>query len=152
MVRRRQRTPFGRPVSGLRAALVWMALVAVSMQALAPLAHAAALIDLKRSLPPGATIICTLDGPRAVHLGSGGPLAPVDGAEMPLDPQSPQQKAKNACCLGGAVVALPAPDAPDVWCVDLWLGRAEPPLLYTPPVGADPPRTAGRPRAPPSKT
>ena len=100
--------PTPQPLPWWRALALWLGLVALTLQALAPVAHAAAMRGLRASLSPDLQIICGVDGLRVIdwrRIERSGQLdnKPI-GFHLPAD--GPQGKFKGACCCDAAA-ALP---------------------------------------------
>jgi hypothetical protein len=99
-----------------RALALWLALVALTIQAIAPVAHARALLDLATGVPGGRyVVICSAEGLKVVDLDA---LSAPDagdgkavGFHLPFDVQGDQKK--HPCCAVAAPPATP-PVLPDV--------------------------------------
>lgn len=99
-----------------RAFALWLALVALTIQAIAPVAHARALLDLASGAAGGRyVVICSAEGVKVVDLDA---LSADDagdgktvGFHLPFDIQGSQKK--HPCCAVAGPPAVP-PVLPDV--------------------------------------
>jgi hypothetical protein len=88
----------------------WLALFALLLQSLMPIAHAAAMLSLAG---PDTLVICTADGPKQVHLAEDGSLQPVEqNGKLPpacpgckTGPTAPALPARKHIALAGTAVA-----------------------------------------------
>lgn len=98
-----------------RAAALWLALLALTIQAFAPVAHARTLQRLADGPVNGYVVICSIDGLKLINLDD---LAAPDardgkpvGFHLPFDVHS--KAGKHPCCLTIATPAV-APDLQDL--------------------------------------
>ncbi len=99
-----------------RALALWLALVALTIQAIAPVAHARALLDIVSGVPGGRyVVICSTEGLKVVDLDA---LSADDagdgkavGFHLPFDVQGSQKK--HPCCAVAGPPVMP-PVLPDV--------------------------------------
>jgi len=115
-----------------------LALVALILQSLVPIAHAAAMAAYAA---PGTIVICTAEGLKQVHVAE-------DGSLQPVEPSGKLPPACPGCPIGGSVAALLPPGQPEI-------GIAFAASLLPPPAGpaaspASPRYPPSQPRAPPA--
>jgi hypothetical protein len=140
------------PVSFRRAMALWLALLALTVQAFAPAAHARILQRFANDQTGGYVVICAADGLRVIELDA---LTAPDagdgkavGFHLPFDVQT--KAGKHACCLVAGVPAV-APDAPDILPPVRAAHAAAPPRAQGPQlVDGIPPERPGHPRDPPA--
>lgn len=140
------------PVSFRRAMALWLALLALTVQAFAPVAHARVLQRFANDPTGGYVVTCTADGLRVVDLDA---LTAPDardgkavGFHLPFDVQA--KAGKHACCLVVGVPAVP-PDAFDILPPVRAAHAEAPPRAQGPQlVDGIPPERPGHPRDPPT--
>ncbi len=120
--------------SGAARAARLLALLALALQSLMPLGHAAAMSAAMQGADPATIVICTAEGPKQVHLAPDGSFQPVDESGK-LPPACP------GCPVGAAPAALTPTAAP----IPI-LASAEIALVPLP----DPAASPASPRYPPS--
>ena len=118
-----------------------VALLALWVQVIQPLAHTALLRALLDGAPDGYTIICTRDGPQLVSSAA----SQGEARHHESNPLASTQRPAGDCCLG---VATPAP-MPGLALLALVLVRVtEPAPLLLPTADAAPPSLVWRPAQP----
>ena len=115
-----------------------LALVAVILQSLVPIAHAA---TMAAQAGPGTIVICTAEGPKQLHIADDGSLHPVEPAGK-LPPACP------GCPVGASTAALLPPSGPEVGFA--FAGSILPPPTDPAAVPASPRYPPSQPRAPPA--
>lgn len=108
-----------------------LALCALILQSLMPLAHAAAMVS---QIVPGTIVICTAEGPKQARIAHDGSLQPVEQSGK-LPPACP------GCPTGAQAAALPPPTQPAI---------AISVISAVLPPRADPAASPASPRYPPS--
>ncbi|HKU98390.1 MAG TPA: DUF2946 family protein [Vineibacter sp.] len=130
---------------------LWLALLALTVQAFSPVAHARALQRFAAGPIGGYVVICAPDGLKLIDLDK---LIAADardgkavGFHLPFDVQA--KAGKYACCLVAGVPAV-EPDLPTLLPPVRTVMATAPPRLQDPPrpTGLPPERTS-YPRAPP---
>ncbi|WP_162915159.1 DUF2946 family protein [Desertibaculum subflavum] len=115
-----------------------LALLALFLQAIMPLAHAAAMAA---QAVPGILVICTAEGPKQVRIADDGSFEPVDQTGK-LPPACP------GCPIGAPASALPPPAQPEIGVA---LTTIElPPRIEPAASPASPRYPPSHPRAPPA--
>lgn len=92
---------------GRRGGAALLALLALFLQSIMPLAHAAAMTAALRGADPSTIIICSAEGPKQVRLADDGTFVPVDQSGK-LPPACP------GCPVGASIAALPPPSQPSI--------------------------------------
>ncbi|TXL71926.1 hypothetical protein FHP25_28215 [Vineibacter terrae] len=140
------------PLSGRRAVMLWLALLALTVQAFAPLAHARALERFANGAVSGYVVACSTDGLKLVNLDA---LTAADagdgkavGFHLPFDVQA--KTGKHACCLAAGVPAT-EPDQPEALPPARAANATAPPRAEGPQLlDHAPPGRPGHPRDPPA--
>ena len=138
-------------LSWRRAIALWLALLALTVQAFTPVAHARALQRFAAGPVSGYIVICAADGLKLISLDE---LSAVDagdgkavGFHLPFDVHS--KTGKHACCLVAGVPAI-APDLPEILPPARAANATAPPRAQGPQRFASaPPKRPGHPRDPP---
>ncbi|TXL71923.1 hypothetical protein FHP25_28200 [Vineibacter terrae] len=134
-----------------RALALWLALLALTVQAFTPLAHARALERFATGPVNGFVVVCSADGLKLVNLDA---LIAADagdgkavGFHLPFDVQA--KAGKHACCLAAGVPAL-APEPTEILPPARIANATAPPRAQGPQhVDRAPARRPGHPRDPP---
>lgn len=140
-----------REVTWRRALALWLALLALTLQAFSPIAHARALQRFADGPVNGYVVICSGDGLKLISLDA---LTAADagdgkavGFHLPFDVQA--KASKHACCLA-ATIPLIAPDQPEILPPARAANATAPPRARGPQRSANlPPQQPGHPRDPP---
>lgn len=130
---------------------LWLALLALTVQAFAPVAHARAVEGFATGAVNGYVVICSAAGLKLINLDE---LSAPDagdgkavGFHLPFDVQS--RTGKTACCLVAGVPAV-APAAPDILPPPRLAHATAPPRAHgTQCKQSLPPDRTGHPRDPP---
>ncbi|TWT11819.1 DUF2946 family protein [Reyranella sp. CPCC 100927] len=138
-------------MTGRRAVALWLALLALTIQAFSPLAHARALQRFAADPGSGYVVICAPDGLKLIDLDAMVAADARDGKavgfHLPFDVNA--KAGKFACCLAAAVPAV-APDLPTLLAPPRVATATAPPLTASPHhVRGLPPDRPGHPRGPP---
>ena len=117
------------PLTWRRALALWLALVAISLQAVAPVAHATAMRGLLASRSGDVQVICTLDGLRVIDWRrierSERPDDRPIGFHLPAD--GPQASFKDSCCCDSVATVPALAPVPPVIVVHAAAARHGPP-------------------------
>lgn len=144
--------PGGWRASWQRALALWLALLALTVQSLAPVAHARALQRFMAGPVGGYVIVCSADGVKLIDLDA---LSAADvgdgkavGFHLPFDVHA--KAGKHACCLAAGVPVI-APELPEM-LPQVRVANATAPPRATGPQLPDgpPPQRPGHPRDPPA--
>ncbi|HKU98393.1 MAG TPA: DUF2946 family protein [Vineibacter sp.] len=138
-------------VTWRRAIALWLALLALSLQAFSPIAHARALQRFADGPVNGYMVICSADGLKLISLDA---LAAADvadgkavGFHLPFDVHA--KAGKLACCLVAGIPTL-APDQPEILPPARAANATAPPRAPGPQrTDIVPPERPGHPRDPP---
>lgn len=130
---------------------LWLALLALTVQAFSPVAHARALQRFAAGPVGGYVVICAPDGLKLIDLDE---LIAADagdgkavGFHLPFDVQA--KAGKHACCLVAGVPAV-TPDLPTLLLPPRTVMATAPPQSHDPQRATGlPPERTGHPRAPP---
>ncbi len=130
---------------------LWLALLALTVQAFAPAAHARTLQRFADGPVSGYLIICSADGLKLISLDELSASDAGDGKavgfHLPFDVQA--KAGKHACCLAAGVPAI-APDLPELPPPARAKNVTAPPRAQGPQlVDGVPPERPGHPRDPP---
>ncbi len=139
------------PLSWRRALALWLALLALTVQAFTPVAHARALEHFAAGPVNGYVVTCSADGLKLINLDELSASDAGDGKtvgfHLPFDVHS--KTGKHACCLAAGMPAV-APDLPEILPPARAANATAPPRAQGPQrVDSAPPDRPGHPRDPP---